>query len=616
MSAANPPPAPNSDSNDAPHGSTAPYDPKGGLGQPVIEGPDIRVKVPADPILDPVCARFAMTDLGNAERMVARHGRDLRFCPELGWFSWDGRRWQLLPEENGKMPAAVMQKIFMAVRAMKHEAAHVKQSGLRPAMPHIMDVEQKQAWLAENGSKMDWVMSNKNGVITLYSDKLAEWARTSEGGAKMRAMADIAKSFNSINVAVEDFDHDRMAINCQNGTLRLEQVRRKRPAADIAAGKSEWHTIWALKLHEHDRDDLITKITRVKYRPNTKAAAYEAFINRVQPQDEMRRFIAQWGGLSLTGYTGEQKLAFFYGSGRNGKGTWVESVAHIAGDYADTLAIESLLDNGKKRGDQATPDIARLPGVRLLRVSEPSKGSVLNEGLVKMVTGEDPVSARHLNKGIFVFDPAFKITISGNNKPIIKDTTDGIWRRMQLVPWEVQVPREEVDTALKSRLIAESEGIFAWLMRGLLDWRKNGLIEPDAVKMATRAYRDDSDDMGRFLRQCCVLGDDLPGRPFRVRKADLFALYTIWAQKTGAYEYTARNFSKEMKSKGFAVKHSNGEYWLGVQRGVEQADLEGGTWSALDEQRDGGGGGDGSGDGNDGSGGGDSGEYDDYIPEF
>ncbi|WP_461455786.1 phage/plasmid primase, P4 family [Parasphingorhabdus sp.] len=150
------------------------------------------------------------------------------------------------------------------------------------------------------------------------------------------------------------------------------------------------------------------------------------------------------------------------------------------------------------------------------------KGGALNEGFVKMVTGEDPVSARHLNKGFFVFDYQFKITISGNNKPVIKDTTDSIWSRMQLTPWDQQIPKSEIDPRLKSKLQAEADGIFAWLMRGLVDWRKNGLIEPDAVKMATSKYRDDSDTLGKFLRQCCLLGQHSKQRMWRVKKTDLF----------------------------------------------------------------------------------------------
>lgn len=537
----------------------------------------------ADDALDRACARFPMTDLGNAERFVHRHGKDFRFCAELGWFRWDGRRWALLSEEPRALPPEVMQAVFSTMRAIKNEAKLVRASGERPEPPSYLTREARAEFEREHAGKMDFVIDYKRNVPVMYSDKLAEWARASEASGKIAAAGALAKSMTAIVAKVEDFDRERMAINVLNGTLRLEQVRRQRAPADIAAGKSRWHMVWAMVLHPHDRDDFITKLADVEYRPKARSPVYEAFLEVVQPKPEMRRFLAQWGGLSLTGFTGEQKMAFFYGGGSNGKGTWVETIARIAGDYAGTIKIASLLDQGKKSGDQATPAIAKLPGVRFLRVSEPSKGAVLDEGLVKELTGEDPVDARHLNKGFFTFFPEFKITISGNNKPVIKDTSDGIWRRMQLVPWEADIPPEKRDKALKDKLLAERDGIFAWLMRGLLDWKKHGLIEPEDVRLATSEYRDDSDTIGRFLRQTCEIGEDTRARPLRVRKGDLFELYQAWCHQTGAYEMAERAFSKEMAAKRFKDKHSNGAWWIGVQPTVELQDIKDGHWTAADE---------------------------------
>lgn len=539
----------------------------------------------ADADLDRVCAKFPMTDLGNAERFVHRFGNDFRFCAELGWFRWDGRRWLLLGEEPRTLPPEVMQALFSTMRAIKNEAKLVRASGERPDPPPYLAGEQLAAFEREHAGKMDFVIDVKRNVPVMYSDKLAEWARTSEAAGKIAAAGALAKSMGAIVANVSDFDRERMAINVLNGTLRLEQRRRRRPEADIAAGKSEWHTPWVLHLHKHAREDFITKLADVEYHPNATSPVHEAFLAVVQPKPEMRRFLAQWGGLSLTGNTGEQKLAFFYGGGSNGKGTWVETIARIAGDYAGTVKIATLLDQGKKSGDQATPALAKLPGVRFLRVSEPSKGAVLDEGLVKELTGEDPVDARHLNKSFFTFFPEFKITISGNNKPVIKDTSDGIWRRMQLVPWQADIPAEQRDKGLKDKLLAERDGIFAWLMRGLLDWRKHGLIEPEDVRLATSEYRDDSDTIGRFLRQTCEIGEDTRARPIRVRKGELFELYQAWCHQTGSYEMAERAFAKEMSAKRFKDKHSNGAWWIGVQPTVHLQDIKDGVWTAADEGR-------------------------------
>jgi P4 family phage/plasmid primase-like protien len=475
-----------------------------------------------------------------------------------------------------------MQMVFATVRAIKNEAVLVRRSGLKePAAEHLDD-DQRAAHEAAMADRMDYVIDAKKGIY--YSDKIAEWARTSEGAGRLNCIAVLAKNFAGVAVAVTDFDKDRMAINCQNGTLRIARFNRKRSPAEIAEGKSEWHNVWAVKLCDHDRSDLITKIAQVEYRPKAKSPVYDAFMEKVQPDADMRRFIAQWGGLSLTGNIGEQKLAFFYGQGRNGKGTWVETVAWIAGDYAGSIEIESLLDNGKRRGDQASPDIARLPGVRFLRVSEPSIGGVLNEGLVKKVTGGDPIDARHLNKGMFTYLPEFKITISGNNKPTIKDTSHGMWERMQLVPWNVIIPKSDIDRHLGDKLRAEANGIFARLIEGLLDWATNGLIQPEAVRVATSKYKDDSDGLGRFLRQCCVEGVDSRASPFRVRKTELYDLFEAWAAQTGAYLMQSRAFTKAMENKGFEFKSSNGDWWLNIRAAFTAQDVKEGRWTAVDDE--------------------------------
>jgi hypothetical protein len=158
----------------------------------------------------------------------------------------------------------------------------------------------------------------------------------------------------------------------------------------------------------------------------------------------MRRYLHQWAGLNLTGHMGEQILHFWYGRGGNAKSTTIDAWAAAAGDYSTTVPIETFLDQGiKKRGDQATPDLARLGGVRMLRTSEPERGAKLAAALIKLVTGGEPMAVRFLNRGFFDLRPIFKLTISGNYRPEIPDTDDGIWRRVKLIPWEQRVRDEQ-----------------------------------------------------------------------------------------------------------------------------------------------------------------------------
>ncbi|MEO1222210.1 MAG: phage/plasmid primase, P4 family [Pseudomonadota bacterium] len=592
-----------------------------------------RISVAPDLPRDLACAHLPLTDLGNAERWRIRYGDDFRFCDKIGWFMWDQRRWRLLSEEKDALPAEVMQSVFSTIRAIRNEAALIAALGCDQAVLADMfgdryearanfewwaDMQKQEGWETitkgfakrypanEDGERApeyqkaideavafigaaevhDFAIETAPSKRKLWSGSIAGHAKTSEGAGKLGSVAKLARAFPGIAVDPDAFDSDPMAINVLNGTLRLKRRNVERSAEERAAGKSRWKTEgWKVVRTPHARDDLITKLAPVKYLPNAKSPVWDQFMERMQPDAVMRRFIHQWFGLSMTGDTSEEKLAFFYGSGRNGKGTSVETVAHIAGDYAGSIPIESFLDNGiKRRGDQATPDIARLPGVRFLRVSEPERGARLNEGFIKMITGNDPIDARHLNRGFFTFMADFKMTISGNHKPEIKDTSDGIWRRMQLVPWTQSVPDDEVDLGLKTKLRDEGSGILNRLLEGLCDWRENGLIEPDLVREATAAYRDQSDELGRFLSDVCDVGQDLPHRPMRVGAKQLHDTYTAWCEQCGGAFWKIGGFKKAMIDKGFEQKASDGMKWLGIalRVGVDAEAIREGRWSSPD----------------------------------
>ena len=408
---------------------------------------------------------------------------------------------------------------------------------------------------------MRWKGSGDNKVPILYSDMLRDHAKSSEGAQRLGCIANLVKSFAAIAIRADAMDADRMAINVANGTLRLTQ-EGKRWA--IVEGVFKPITIgdrWGLRLDDHRPTDLISKVAGIAFDATVTSPIYDGFLTTVQPDEKMRRFLHQWGGLSVTGDISEQKLAFFHGKGRNGKSTLVDAWSYIAGDYGGSVGIETFLDQGRgRKGGEATPDLARLPGIRFLRTSEPEKGAKLAEALIKLITGGEQIDARFLNKGFFSFLPSFKVTISGNHKPKITGHDDGIWRRVMLVPWDVQIAKEDVDKDLPDKLKKEAAGILNRLLAGLLDWREHGLIEPDSVIAATAKYREQSDQLGRFLAECTrhTVGA-------RSKSSLLFGLFTTWAKASGAAEWQPVGFSKAMEDRGFESKHSNGIQWLDVE---------------------------------------------------
>jgi P4 family phage/plasmid primase-like protien len=395
--------------------------------------------------------------------------------------------------------------------------------------------------------------------LPLWSDIVRKWGRTTEAQGKISAIAKLARP--KLAVRVDRLDADPFAVNVLNGTLRFT---REWVASDTGGR-------WKAKVerHPHRRKDLITKLAPVNYDPAALCPIYDDLIEWAQPKPAMRRYLHAWGGYSMSADAREQKLQFWYGMGGNGKSTVMDAWCAAYGDYSDTIPIESFLDQGiKKRGDQASPDLAKLAWVRLLRTSEPDEGGKLSTGLIKLVTGGEPVPVRHLNRGFFNLKVTFKLTISGNHKPDIRQTDNGIWRRVKLVAWEQSVRNEmnpdgtrDEDPELPAKLLNELDGIFLHLVKGLVDYLENRLVEPEDVTTDTMEYRTENDPLARFLKLCTT-----PDPAATARSSKLYELFVAWCKVADETEWKQKGFSRAMLAKGYKKKQSDGMYWLGIRQ--------------------------------------------------
>lgn len=479
--------------------------------------------VESDDVRNMRLAFFPLTDLGNAERFRERYKDRLKWCQAIGWLAWNGKCWSHKGADD-----LVKIAEHDTVRAIQVEAKAVRESGR-------YDVDD-----APRGAR-DFMFDIKK--VQLYSDKIAAWGRSSEAVNKLGALSKRGAPY--VSVSIDELDADKMKINVNNGTL----VVRKGAEGDY------------ITFQEHDPDDLITKIAPVDFDKDAECPNYDRFLQEIQPKAEIRRLLHQWFGVSLTGDISEQIMVYFYGKGGNGKSVLVEACSYVAGDYGETVPIETFLDQGKSRNaGQATPDLAILPGVRMLRTSEPEKNSKLAEAMVKLVTGGEPIQARHLNRDFFKFYPQFKLTMSGNYRPTISGTDEGIWRRLRLVPFTVSIPKEKRDIHLPEKLRAEASGILNRMLDGLRDWCDNGLTEPEDVTAATAQYREASDPLGRFLSMCVV--DDAGGR---VQSSVLYQVYEAWCKSTGEAAWKNRGFSLAMDERGFKRKQSNTMWFLDIK---------------------------------------------------
>lgn len=303
-------------------------------------------------------------------------------------------------------------------------------------------------------------------------------------------------------------------------------------------------------------EDKITKHAPVTFDPDATCLTFEAFLARVQPDQELRAYLRRRAGCALTGDVSEQDLLFFHGGGANGKTTFANALRDAMGaGYARQAAPGLLL---RSYGERHPTELADLDGARLVVSAEVDDGRDLAVELVKQVTGGEPLKARRMRQDFYEFESTFKIMLLANHKPVIKGTDWAIWRRIKLVPWDVTIPPAERDPHLREKLKTEVSGILNWMIAGCLDWQRNGMQEPAGVTAATEAYRADSDPLSTFLADCCVTSER-----YTVAAGALFKAYQAWAVEQGIGErdparMTATAFGKLMAERFEPVRLGKG----------------------------------------------------------
>jgi putative DNA primase/helicase len=311
--------------------------------------------------------------------------------------------------------------------------------------------------------------------------------------------------------------------------------------------------------------DYITKITAAKVaRPGTPHPLWSAFLDRVTDGNlELQGFLKRYIGYCCTGLTTEHVFVFAYGTGANGKSTFINTIAAIFGDYATIADMSTFLASNSERHPT---DLAKLNGARLVVAQETQKGRRWDETKIKALTGGDKITARFMRQDFFDFTPKFKLFICGNHKPRLNSVDEAIRRRMLLVPFTVQIPVAERDKDLPEKLKAEWPAILRWCIDGCLEWQRDGLNPPAVVRDATDAYFAEQDTLQQWLDECTEDGGDFAF----TRSSELFASWKAWCEPRNMKAGSATAFSVALSDKGF-TKTRDGDRQRGFAKLVLKA---------------------------------------------
>jgi putative DNA primase/helicase len=405
----------------------------------------------------------------------------------------------------------------------------------------------RKRWLVWDGKR--WAVDQtgeierraKDTVMSLYDEaetasndeskaKLINFGRRCENEYRLRGMIRAAQSEPGMPVDPKDLDKNIWLLNVQNGTLFLREG----------------------ELLSHDRDDLISLLAPVKYDTEAECPRWEKFLHRIFDGDsELISYLQKALGYSLTGSTAEQCFFILYGDGCNGKTTLLETVKALMGDYAKDTNPQTFME---KTGNSIPNDLAALKGARFVKAVEIDQGRRMSESLMKQITGGDTVSARFLYGEFFSYIPQCKIFMATNHKPDIQGDDYGIWRRVHLIPFEVEIPPKERDDNLGDKLRAELSGILNWLLEGCLRWQAEGLGKTPKVQAATKEYQKEMDAIGEWLEEQCNTDDPNAAETAK----NLYESYVKWSQENNLGVESQTSFGRSLTRRKFKPDRMSG----------------------------------------------------------
>ena len=424
-------------------------------------------------------------------------------------------------QDRGELPPTAEEALALAF-ASRHEAAlrHVAIWG---------------RWLSFDG--MRWQFDDTLRAFDLAREICRETALECDKPASAVASAKtvaaverLAKADRRLAATAAQWDAAPFLLNTGDSTVDLRTGTGRtadpldyltRQAACTAAPESSPHPLW------------------------TK------FLARVTGDNaDLQQFLQRYVGYCCTGLTVEHRFVFAYGTGANGKGTFLNTIAKILGDYATVADMNTFLAS---RYDRHPADLAKLHGARLVIAQETQKGRSWDETKVKALTGGDRITARFMRQDYFDFEPTFKLFIVGNHKPRLRSVDEAMRRRLLLVPFTVQIPPAERDTGLAHKLEAEWPAILRWCLDGCLEWQRTGLNPPEIVCAATDSYFTDQDTLQQWLEDCTH-----DGGPLAVtRTADLFSSWKQWCEERNFEPGSEQTLSEALADKGHTKARDN-----------------------------------------------------------
>lgn len=318
-----------------------------------------------------------------------------------------------------------------------------------------------------------------------------------------------------------ELDQKPWLLACPNGVINLQtgEFRAGRPSDYLLRTVD---VDWPAHLGEHAINHYM--LTGKLPDGTDPHPQWTKFKSEIQPDREVLDCMDRIMGYAVTGFgSREQFIAVYLGKGRNGKGTYFNTIQRIMGELAWAIQPEFILEEKNPRSSaSASPDIVMIQGRRIIIASENDEKQRISAAKVKRYTGGNKINARGLFAGEEEnFSPSWTMFLETNHVP--EGLTKDFAMRQRLIlidfPWlyvddpEDAAQREpwlkkrfkKKDRELEGRLIKEDPYILLDMVRCCLLWQAAGGINaPDKIKASVEELATQEDVLQQFINTCCI----------------------------------------------------------------------------------------------------------------
>lgn len=302
--------------------------------------------------------------------------------------------------------------------------------------------------------------------------------------------------------------------------------------------------------------------------PVFEKSILEIFDGRQDDVDYVQRLL----GYAMAGECIESDFPIWYGEdGRNGKEFILERIRNVLGEkLTGVVESELLLASKMQRGkNSSTEGLMVLRGRRIAWASETNEGRSLDLASMKDLSGGHVLTGRHNHGKQVEWKRTHTLILLTNHRPHVNSQALAEWDRVKLLEFPLSFVNEpdpaKPNQRLKDKTLGnridnnELPGVLNWLITGNLAWRAMGLSEPESVKTATAQYRVDEDSLGHFIKECCLVGENL-----RCKPVDLYRVYAQWTD-IGSKPMGKKTFYTKIEQRNFHRLFSVGiEYFTGI----------------------------------------------------